>query len=76
MKKIKKDDHHEEIISAFLYEITRMRANAVNYIAKFELYEKLSQEEAIFLNEISIACQKFLDTVTIKGVKDNGKLEQ
>jgi hypothetical protein len=43
-------------------EICAMRNRFADFVAKFELYETLTRREAEFMNEISVAVQKFNDS--------------
>lgn len=67
------NDKHMEVIGAFLSQICAFRAQFADYIAKYELYEMLTKNEAEFMNEIAISCQKFLDTELINQAKEQKK---
>lgn len=67
------NDNHEEILAAFMHEIVAMRNRFADYIAKYEVWDFLSVGEAQFMNEISEACQKFIDTQSINRAKEQKK---
>ena len=56
------NDEHLELIGATINEIIGIRNRFADYIAKYEVWDFLTVGEAQFMNDISTACQKFLDT--------------
>ena len=73
------NDEHMEVLGAFIAEFIGMRNRFVEYMAKYELDAFLDENETQFLKDISIACQKFLDTEAnnqAKKGKDNGNMGQ
>lgn len=70
------NDEIEEVIGSFFSEFIGMKNRFVDFLHKWERIDLLTRNEAEFLNEISIACQKYIDNEELKRPLSNAEKEE
>ena len=63
------------VVTSLINLVVSSKNRFADYVTENKLFEHLTREEAEFMNEVALACQKLADTNTIRPLTNQEKEE-